>query len=212
MFKRIPDNYLKSINSECVRIPTLYFHKSKIAQDFFWHRLEVAYQMIEKNTSSRDICLDFGCGNGVFLPTLASIFKKVVAIDIETKEAELVIKEYNLTNVELINGDLNILDISENKFDLVVALDVLEHFKNVEIPMNKIRASLKEGGHLVTSLPTENLFTVLTRKISGQPKPFDHYHKGKDVENLAREKKFKQIDKKLLNIFYPMFLLSLWKK
>lgn len=212
MFKRIPDYYLESINSKCIRIPTLYFHKNKIAQNFFWRRLEIAHQMIEKNIKDKDICLDFGCGNGVFLPTLSSVFKKVIAVDIETKEAELVIKKYNLKNVELIKGDLNIIDIPLDKFNLVVALDVLEHFKNIIIPIDKIKSILKNNGCLITSLPTENLFTILTRKISGQPKPFDHYHKGKDVENIIREKQFKQIEKKLLHMFYPMFLISIWKK
>ncbi|MFH1457231.1 MAG: class I SAM-dependent methyltransferase [Patescibacteria group bacterium] len=212
MFKKIPDHYLKKINTQCERIPTLYFHKNKVAQNFFWHRLEIANAIIEKNVENKGICLDFGCGNGVFLPTLSSIFQKVIAVDLETQETKQIIKKYNLKNVELITGDLDVLELPKNKFDLVVALDVLEHFKNAEAQVNKIKSILKKESYLITSLPTENLFTILTRKVSGQPKPFDHYHKGKDIEKMIKNKNFYNIDRKILNILYPMFYISLWKK
>lgn len=212
MFIRIPEDYLKKIYVQNERIPSLYFHKNKIARDFFWKRLEIAHFLIEKNAKFKERCLDFGCGNGVFLPSLASIFSQVLGIDMETRETAKIIDHYNLDNIKVINADLNTFPLGDKEFDVVIAMDVLEHFKELEKPVSQIKKCLRDNGLLVTSLPTENFFTWLTRKVSNTEKPFDHYHKGITVENFIENSGFRKIERIILSSCFPLYYISLWEK
>lgn len=79
--------------------------------------------------------IDFGCGDGPFLPSLARYFNHVVGIDREPEFVELaskVVGATNLTNVELIcNRDLTMPDLKsklgKRKYHILFLLETLEH-------------------------------------------------------------------------------------
>lgn len=212
MFIEIPASLLKSIASGKERIPKLYYHPVPMVRNVFWLRLRLLYKYVQKYISNKDKCIDFGCGSGVLLPSLASSFNEVIGLDIELEEARKVMEQYQLKNVSLKNADINTVQLAAGGFDAIFAADVLEHFKDLAIPVQKIRTWLNQEGYLMTSLPTENIFTRITRSISCTAKPFDHYHSAKEVERYLCEHGFIKIETSLVLTIMPLYRVTIWKK
>lgn len=211
MFVEIPPDVLSGIATDSDRMPRLYYHPRVIARKFFWLRLKCIASLIKKNVSNRNTCLDFGCGSGVFIPTLSNLFRSVHGIDIELVEAPKIMEHYALKNVRLISADIFTTQLDE-QFDAIIAADVLEHFDDVDKPIAQIRRWLKDDGLLFTSLPTENVFTRLTRILGKYTKPADHYYSGEEVEQKLRNHGFSKVEGTRLVSFFPLYLIGVWRK
>lgn len=74
--------------------------------------------------------------------------------------------------------------------DVVIAADVLEHFRDLGPIVAAVHRWLRPGGILLTSLPTENLWYRLLRLIFRVTKPVDHYHTAAQVEDQLRRDGF----------------------
>lgn len=173
---------LKNIASGSKNIPTMYYHPFAPIQKLFWLRLAMMTNMMKERSG---VALDFGGGGGVFLPTLSVIFKKVICLDLCVKEAEMVVEMYGLSNVEIVQGDALKIEFDKNCFDVVVAADVLEHFIELQPPIERIHRWLKLNGSLFISGPSENWLYRFGRTFFHIKKPEDHYHSVKDIENLV---------------------------
>jgi SAM-dependent methyltransferase len=89
-----------------------------------------------------------GCGCGAELPELKSV-GTVEAIELDHESAQLA----RWQGVEVVEADISSIDLGENKYDLVVALDVLEHLKDDELVLRKIERCLKVGGRALVAVP-----------------------------------------------------------
>lgn len=213
MFVEIPASRLRNGATESNRMPKLYYHPNWFARKFFWERLRVLHRFLSQYPVRRDSCLDFGCGSGVFLPTLSSEFASVTGVDIETEEAAKILAHYNPSNVSLVNADIyTTKEFGPEMFDVVMAPDVLEHFKDLKPPVACIHRWLKPDGFLFTSLPTENAFTLATRIAGKYEKPWDHYHTGYQVEDFLAANGFRRLRRSLLYPLFPLYLTSVWRK
>jgi 2-polyprenyl-3-methyl-5-hydroxy-6-metoxy-1,4-benzoquinol methylase len=191
----------------------LYFSKNPVVREIFWRRLKTLYKLMDHANHSKDDALDFGGGNGVFLPSLSRLFNHVTCIDLDTQRASKIAALFDLKNVKMISGDLNNESLLEKPVNVVVAADVLEHFKDLSRPVRSITRFLKDGGFLYTSLPSENRIYVLLRKIFKLKKPVDHYHSGVEVEKFLSSNGFQQLRRRYIPFrFFPLFLVSEWKK
>lgn len=108
--------------------------------------------------------LDFGSGTGQLLPSLAIRFPKASlhAIDIMDRPIGL------SSNVTWHRGDLNLdAPIGDNRFDLICAIEVIEHLENPRHMLRQIARILKPGGAAVLSTPNigsiKSLITVAAR-------------------------------------------------
>ena len=215
MFVEIHPALLRKIATDSERIPSLYYSDHALVRQFFWMRLKLLYALISKSVNSQATCLDFGGGGGVFLPTLARYFQRVVFIDLEDKEARSVVEQFDLKNVRLIKSDIAKGDLEDASFDIVIAADILEHFQDLSFPVSVIKRWLKNDGRLYTSLPTENWIYTSLRKVFGVQKPEDHYHTGYEVERYLQSNGFKPVRKKfvplVINLF-PLFLVTEWRR
>jgi 2-polyprenyl-3-methyl-5-hydroxy-6-metoxy-1,4-benzoquinol methylase len=135
----------------------------------------------------------------------------VRGIDIELVEAPKIVEHYALKNVQLTSADIYTAEFDE-RFDAVVAADVLEHFKTLEKPLSQIHRWLKDDGLLFTSLPTENFFTRFTRVLGRYTKPWDHYHSGEEVEEILRCQGFRKIYGGTILRLFPLYLIGVWEK
>ena len=170
---------------------------------------------LEKHATRRNVCLDFGGGGGVLLPTLSRQFSRVVSIDLETKEAGQVLDHFRLSNVDLVEADIRSAILPDAPFDAIVAADVLEHFKEVEPAVAKLHCWLADDGVLVTSLPTENWVYSLLRVVFGVTKPDDHYYTGYAVEDVLQANGFKRAHRSNVPLYLPLaplYLISVWQK
>lgn len=190
--------------TDCSNERNIYTHPNFLARDIFWQRLEYAYKYIKEYIDSSANVLDFGGGSGVFSKSLASYFEKVTIIDLDTDDAMNIKEYFGLNNVEIITQ--NILDFDcENKFDLIVATDVLEHFKDLNLPIEFFYKYLNTNGHLLVTLPTENYIYELGRLIINKKKPIDHYHRSSEVIKYLLNNGFELIEKQ----YVPKYIISI---
>lgn len=173
-----------------------YAHPNQLINWLFWQRLHTAMNFIEKH-APYDKVLDFGCGSGVMLPFLAQHSKHVTAMDIDLLPLEHVKKHIPLSeNVEVLDANLTSLSqLTPKSFDLINALDVLEHVDDLPRVLSELLTLLKPNGQLVVSGPTENIFYQIGRKLAG-PEFSGEYHERGTPEikrELARLAQVQQI-------------------
>lgn len=99
--------------------------------------------------------LDFGCGSGALSACLLTAGKTVVSRDVSEnmlKLTEEYLRSKGIGNYKLQLGDLDQLDNSE-KYEAIVALDVLEHIEDDREALLKLKNLLTDNGLLVLSVP-----------------------------------------------------------
>lgn len=193
----------------------IYVHPNPIGRDIFWQRLEILTTGLKQFVKDDQFAIDFGGGSGGFLKGLCTLFKNVEVIDLDPADAERIKEYFKLENAEIIQGNINDWD-PETPRNVVIATDVLEHFPDVDIPIEKIKEYLLPDGLLAISVPTENWIYLLGRTLINKKKPADHYHAGPDIIKRIEDFGFKQIWKanapQYGNISIPLFNLAIFKK
>jgi 2-polyprenyl-3-methyl-5-hydroxy-6-metoxy-1,4-benzoquinol methylase len=173
-------------------LTAIYSNNNFLINEIFFRRLERLTRLIPYFTPPlhADVrpprrALDLGCGVGVMLPTLSVLFEEVYALDLTVDTARRTVQSAGLSNVRLAECDMNAFE-EDVTFDVIVSTDVFEHMRDLSIPLRFVDRYLAPGGSLVISLPTENAFYHLGRKVFGVTPPPDHYHKSRDVLNYFR--------------------------
>jgi 2-polyprenyl-3-methyl-5-hydroxy-6-metoxy-1,4-benzoquinol methylase len=125
-------------------------------------RVDFIYEKIVSKLENPRI-LDVGCGNG---KKLAKILiekgvspSKYYGIDIQEKELELIKKlKVNAYKKDLSDKNLSFKSIiDDKKFDVVLIIEVLEHFKTLNEKKNILLQSiyaLENGKHLAMTFPS----------------------------------------------------------
>lgn len=125
----------------------------------FW---EPILKVVDKYKIPKGNALDVGCALGYLLKNLKPNFKELHGLDISNFALDKA--KQNIPEAELRQGDINTdeLPYPDKYFDLVTALEVLEHTESIEKSLNKIVPKLKDDGHLIVSLPIKDTWV---RKI-----------------------------------------------
>lgn len=155
-----------------------YAHKNFIIDYIFWQRLSVANNYILKNYDINSTILDFGCGTGVMSYNLAINGFNVTAIDLDLKPIQVLKENINYPqSIDFIEGNILDIQFNDKKFDVIVALDVLEHIPLDKLPLflEKFKSLLNPNGVIIVSGPTENILYKIGRKLAGNDFT-GHYH------------------------------------
>jgi len=146
-----------------------YLHSNPVIRWLMWER----YRQVETFLLKRPVysVLEFGCGLGLFLPTLALNVKTIYANDLFPQYAKELCRRKGL-KVEFVD---HIDSIAENSLDAIVAADVLEHVDDPSEFARKFHRFLKEDGRLLVSGPTETPLYKLGRLVAGFGDKA-HYH------------------------------------
>jgi 2-polyprenyl-3-methyl-5-hydroxy-6-metoxy-1,4-benzoquinol methylase len=184
-----------------------YAHKNPIIDYVFWKRLKLAYDFALKNKP--ETVLDFGCGSGVLSYSLAEICSNVVALDIETGPLNLIKEKIAFpSNIEFLDKDLKEVKFQSGKFDLIIALDVLEHVDNLNSYIEEFSRILSPGGTILVSGPTENIFYKIGRKLAGNKFTGD-YHVT-DIHHIRRQFETTMSVNTEARILWPVTLFELF--
>ncbi len=144
-----------------------YSHNNPLIDWLFWQRIKLAFEFALNKKSARNV-LDFGCGSGVLSYMLAQESFSVTACDVEFSPLHLVQKKIDFPNdIDFIEGDILDMELPKNSFDIIFALDVLEHIDSIETYIVLFEKLLKPDGVIVVSGPTENVLYKIGRKIAG---------------------------------------------
>ncbi len=95
-------------------------------------------------------------------------------------------------------------DLEDASADCSIALDVLEHFEDDKLFVNKINKSLKKGGYSIIKVPAQSKLFSSVDESSGHYRRYDL----KVLEDLMKDAGFKVVELNYFNFFgsllYPM--------
>lgn len=151
----------------------------RIEETHWWHaaRRRIVIDWIEQRYNGRtDLSvLDAGCGTGSMLQQIAHL-GCVEGVDISDEALEFCRKR-GLTNVQ--RADVTNLPFPDGKFDIVTALDVLEHLDDDLGALTEWRRVLKPGGRVFVFAPAHRWLWSLQDDIS-------HHRRRYTVGSLRR--------------------------
>jgi SAM-dependent methyltransferase len=117
--------------------------------------------------------LDLGCGTGYGSAELAARAERVVALDGSAEAIEYAARHFALPNLCFVRASASRLPFAPDSFDVVVALELLEHLADWEAALAGVRALAGERGYFIVSTPNKLAYAE-SRKLAG-PNPF-HVH------------------------------------
>jgi SAM-dependent methyltransferase len=123
-----------------------------------WHIQKEIKKWTPKNNDSVHI-LDAGSGFGQYSYFLSSINKNwnILAVDVKQEQiadCNKFFREINRNSVLFKTADLTQF-VQENAFDMALSVDVMEHILEDVLVFKNIHASLKPGGMLLISTPSD---------------------------------------------------------
>ena len=98
--------------------------------------------------------LDIGCGTGAMLDEL-SVYCRVVGADFSPEALAFCRKRGDRLNAhyDLVRADARRLPFASNSFDIVTAMDIIEHIDLDKDALLEIGRVLRPGGHLLVTVP-----------------------------------------------------------
>ena len=108
----------------------------------------------------QDMCLDIGCGDGVYAFALSQKCRKVVGVDADydgIRLANLRLAENKATNCTCLQLPISKISTSslglDEKFDMVYSMDVIEHLPDPEELIKSSIRVLKPQGLVIIGTP-----------------------------------------------------------
>jgi 2-polyprenyl-3-methyl-5-hydroxy-6-metoxy-1,4-benzoquinol methylase len=143
--------------------------------------------------ASPDSVLDVGCGEGVLTSLWAEQLpgREVVGLDLPDPKLESHWRSRELPNLRFVAGRAEELPFGAGEFDLVAAIETLEHVHDVERTLNEmVRVARRD---LLISVPREPLWRALNfmrgaylRDLGNTPGHVNHWSKGDLARLLSR--------------------------
>ena len=120
-----------------------------------WHR----YYFVKDLVKNKHVC-DIACGEGYGSALLAMDAGSVTGVDIDCETIKLAQQKYNnIPNLEYVQlNALNLL-FEDNKFDVVVSFETLEHLEDHNNLLSEFSRVLKKDGVLIISTPDKDVYS-----------------------------------------------------
>lgn len=135
---------------------------------------------------------DAGSGIGTYSFWLARMFPgaKITAGEIDKNKLEFsekFAKELKIKNVNFLYGDITKTPIANNKYDLIINIDVLEHIEDYKKVLNNLYKLLSQNGYLYIHTPQINQKRIFKSLESWHHE--DHVREGFEPEALKNDLK-----------------------
>mgnify|MGYP000391426843 CR=1 FL=1 len=114
--------------------------------------------------------LDAGCGAGYGARYLARRARRVTAVETDDLTLEYARRYFDADNIDWVRGDVTALVTPEEGYDVVVAMELLEHLEDPAGLLRRARDMLAPGGAVVLSTPDAE-----SRRGDGRSNPY-HVH------------------------------------
>jgi SAM-dependent methyltransferase len=152
----------------------LKYYYIPLVGSLYISRVQMALRLLENQHFGNT--LEIGYGSGVLIPTLCKISQKVCGVDL-TSDPELVSQQLDRfgCQAELSRGVSDRLLFPDQTFDLIVAISVLEHIREITAFLEEIHRILKPGGTLLVGMPAVNKFMGYLFSAIGFPGIGNHH-------------------------------------
>ena len=120
--------------------------------------IHVARYQVAKQFVSGKRVLDIACGEGYGSLLMKQWgAKQVTGVDIDFSAIESAKRNFLIDGVSFICGDAETLT-SNDKFDVIVSLETMEHVENEQVYLSKLKSLLAEDGVLIISCPNDHWY------------------------------------------------------
>jgi 2-polyprenyl-3-methyl-5-hydroxy-6-metoxy-1,4-benzoquinol methylase len=137
---------------------SVYKRQFEENKDHWWFesRKKIVQNILKKNIKKKKIkILDFGCGVGINLEMLSK-FGDLTAYDDNKIVLKFIRKKFLNRKIRFTNT-IN----DKKKYDLIVAMDVIEHINDDKKIVEKLNKKLLKNGKILITVPAYNfLFTT----------------------------------------------------
>jgi len=139
-----------------------------LAEENYWFRRhEVVYLRLSAVCRGRDV-LEAGCGEGYGADLLASVARRVIALDYDAAAVAHVRTRY--PRVQVVAANLASLPLPDASVDVVVNFQVIEHLWDQPQFVTECLRVLRPGGLLLMSTPNRVTFSP------GSDTPLNPFH------------------------------------
>ncbi len=122
-------------------------------------RFERSESLLKKHIQNPQKVLDLGCSTGIFSATVAGFSKEIFAVDISEKVIKRAKEKWGeKNNLSFLIGSLPCLGFKEDKFDLVMALEIINYLTEEDrnMALSEISRVLKKEGIFIVSAVIED--------------------------------------------------------
>ena len=129
--------------------------------------------------------VELGCGSGMGIKTYIDKVSRVHAVDHDIELLRRVSERLPFEKLETIKADLmgDWHELAEIKADVVIMMDVLEHFRDDKVFLRKAATLLKASGRLIIKVPAQRSLYSEMDRASGHYRRYDTA----DINKLADE-------------------------
>ena len=144
-----------------------YDTMNKQEETHWWFRAkaDIVVHLLQKYAGSiaGKKILDVGCGSGYFLKRLKEKGAHAYGVDPHFKAVGNAKKKSNAT---VVLGSADSISFASNSFDVVCALDVLEHCKDDAKAVTELKRVLKPSGYAIITVPAlQSLWTKQDERL-----------------------------------------------
>ena len=140
------DSLLRKISAERVDVENLFLPP-------FFYQQQKAYSFSLQFVKDKDI-LEIGSGSGYGTYRLAKAARNILGIDSDKITVRKSIEKYKTSNLKFICSKIEDYR-GENKHDVIVAFQVLEHIEKPKIFFEKVASIIKKDGLLIVTTPNK---------------------------------------------------------
>lgn len=156
-----------------------YLHGNPLVPWLMWKRYAAIAELAQ--FSGNEHVLEFGCGIGLFLPTLTKACQTVSAIDLFPHYAQELCRKKRL----IVSFPQSLNAVADHSLNAIIAADVLEHVEPLNEYVETFLQKLKPGGRIIVSGPTENLAYRIGRIAVGFGEKGQYHHT--DIDSIEKQ-------------------------
>ena len=154
------------------------------------HTGQVEFEHLHRYFFAREFCrgkdvLDIASGEGYGSAYLAQVAGAVVGVELSEEMVAHAQASYRRPNLEFRQGDARHLAFPDDRFDVVISFETIEHFFDQTEFLDEIRRVLRPDGVLLISSPDRDIYSP----VDGAVNPFHIKELSRrEFEELIRER------------------------
>ena len=168
---------------------------------WFESRKNIINHFLLKNLNNKKIkILDYGCGVGVNVEMLSK-FGQLSIYDNNINALKFIKKNYKKKKFKILNN-LN----SKTKYDLILALDVIEHIENDKKIIKFLHKKIKKNGKILITVPAYNYLFTSKDKVLHHKRRYTKKTLSKILLNHFKTLKFSYFNFILFPVIAPLLI------
>jgi len=154
------------------------------------YRFKKIVQMLGKE--KYPTLLEVGTGSGIFIPELSKHCDSIYACDIHNNfdHIDLLCKQYGISKYNVSTQSIEQTNFSDEQFDVVVAVSVLEFVPDIPKALKEIKRILKKDGVFITICPMESKFLDFFLSLYTTKKPEEEFGNAREKVSKLLEDNF----------------------